>query len=134
MPQVRTDGKQGSSPPETPRGNYPSHWLTLLPFCPLANLKLRDFFNELKKYAGKQVEVRFVGLAEHVRDRFERARPGWQLVEADTPLMEGNIENERKEIMVRVFPSVSDAIIARKYSDVGKVVEEKSSSEHVESV
>lgn len=102
-------------------------------FDATASLKLREFFGEIKKYAGKQAEIRLVGLVKHVRARFERARPGWELVDMNTPLVDGNVENERKEIAVRVFPSVEDAISARNSMPSEKLVE-KSSSEHLESV
>lgn len=97
---------------------------------------MREFFNEVKKYAGPQAEIRFVGLAEHIRERFERARPGWALVESDAPLVQGNSENERKEILVRVFPTVSDAIAAGSYSDLSEDAKnlEKSSSRYNEKV
>lgn len=101
-------------------------------FDSTGSIKLREFFNELKKYAGKEAEVRFVGLAPHITERFERARPGWQLVEADAPLVNGNTENERKEMVVRVFSSVRDAIIAGNSSDAPRFLKEKSSSEFLE--
>jgi len=101
-----------------------------------ANTKLHEFFNELRKYAGDRVEVRFVGLAPHVGERLERCRPGWILIdrEPDSALkMEAENKREGDE-EVRVFRTVADAVAAIRYGDVEQVLEEKMGAQHKETV
>ena len=98
-----------------------------------ASLKLREFLAELRKYAGKEVEVRFVALEPHVRARFERARPGWELIDGEKG-GEGNGENDRGEKMVPVYNTVAEAIMSGRLSEVSEVMEEKMKAEHKEDV
>ena len=89
-----------------------------------ASLKLREFMNEIRKYAGDRVEVRFVGLARHVRDRFQRARPGWHLVDGEA-VPENDAEKKKGEEEIRVFRTVGDAVAGIRYGEVEEVMEEK---------
>jgi solute carrier family 26 (sodium-independent sulfate anion transporter), member 11 len=99
-----------------------------------AHLKLREFLAELRKYAGDTVEVRFVGLAKHVRDRFDRARPSWNLVDGraapDSSDSSGNKDSKTEEI--KVFRTVGEAVSAMRTSDVDQIMEEKMKIEHKE--
>lgn len=94
-----------------------------------ANGKMRDFMNEVRKYAGDRVEVRFVGLRQNVRERFERARPGWRLYDGDHSgdSSSDKEKDTRKEKIeeVRVFRTVADAVAAIRYDEVETVMEEK---------
>ncbi|KIX05728.1 uncharacterized protein Z518_03700 [Rhinocladiella mackenziei CBS 650.93] len=84
-------------------------------FDTTAVLGLKNFFVELKKYAGEKVEVRFVGLAEMTRERFERA--GWVLMDPDASTDGVSMTS------VRVFRSVADAVYAsRQPEEVCEVV------------
>ncbi|KAK5939479.1 hypothetical protein PMZ80_007856 [Knufia obscura] len=89
---------------------------------------LRDLMNELKKYAGKDVEVRFVGLTPYVRMRFERG--GFPVCDAGLP---GDGENKDA---VRVYSSVASAVHGpRKHSAVPiEVVMAKADTDSVEEV
>lgn len=69
---------------------------------------LKDFFNELQKFASKTAEVRFVGVADHVRHRFERA--GWTLVDAAEPVSVDATNGPAGT--VRLFNNVADAVTA----------------------
>jgi solute carrier family 26 (sodium-independent sulfate anion transporter), member 11 len=88
-----------------------------------AVIGLKNFFAELKQYAGDRVEVRFVALNSMTRDRFERA--GWTLLEGDVSI------DTSKPTTVRVFHSVMDAVRATRQSDevVDVVVKTDASSE-----
>lgn len=93
--------------------------------------KLREFMNELRKYAGNQVDVRFVGMAKHVRARLERARPSWRLIDGGVlPDAEENKTSKAEEI--RVFRDVRDAVSAIRYSEVEHALEEKMKTDRVE--
>lgn len=96
-----------------------------------ANIKMHEFVNEMRKYAGDRVELRVVGLAENVRARFERAQPGWTIIEGAGSVEEGQRKNGPE---VKVFRSVRDAVNARTYADVAEAVEEKMKGDHVEQV
>jgi len=74
-----------------------------------AVIGLKNFFAELKQYAGSKVEVRFVALNEMTRERFERA--GWTLLDGDASM------DTSKPTNVRVFRSVSDAVKASRAAD-----------------
>jgi sodium-independent sulfate anion transporter 11 len=92
-----------------------------------ANTKLHEFFNELRRYAGERVEVRFIGLAPHVRERLERCRPGWILIDREpgtTPETEKDKKRQGDE-EVRVFRTVGDAVAAIRYGEVEQIMEEK---------
>lgn len=96
-----------------------------------ANVKMHEFVNEMKKYAGDKVEIRIVGMAPNVRARFERAQPGWTLIEGAGFLEDGQ---KKKRPEIRVFRTVRDAVAARTYADVALAVEEKMKGDHVENV
>lgn len=96
-----------------------------------ACIKLREFMNELRKYAGDRVDVRFVGLASHVRARLERARPSWRLIDGGVvPDPEESKKSNTEE--VRVFKDVRDAVSAIRYSEVEHALEEKMTTSRVE--
>ena len=101
-----------------------------------ASLKLREFMNEIRKYAGDRVEVRFVGLRSNVRQRFERARPGWRLVDADSSSEDEAEKDTRKEKIeeVRVYRTAADAVSGIRYGEVEHVMEEKMVAERKENV
>ena len=96
-----------------------------------ANIKMHEFVNEMKKYAGDKVELRIVGMPENVRARFERAQPGWTIVEGSGFLEEGGKKNGPE---VKLFRTVRDAVNATTYADVAEAVEEKMKHDHVEDV
>jgi len=89
---------------------------------------LRDLINELKKYAGKDVEIRFVGLTKYVRMRFERG--GFPVCDVGLP---GAVDDKDA---VRIYPSVASAVMGpRKYSAApAEVVSEKRDSDSAENV
>ena len=94
-----------------------------------------QFFNELRKYAGERMEVRFVGLAPHVRERLERARPGWKLIDSEpNSAPDSDSEEKSKDEEVRVFRTVGDAVAAIRYGEVEQVMQEKMSAQHKETV
>lgn len=94
-----------------------------------------QFFNEVRKYAGDRAEVRFVALAPHVRERLERARPGWRLIDGEPDSApESEPEKKSKDEEVRVFKTVGDAVAAIRYGEVEQVVEEKMQVEKKETV
>jgi sodium-independent sulfate anion transporter 11 len=100
-----------------------------------ACVKLREFLTELRKYAGESVEVRFVGVAKHVRDRFDRARPSWRLVDATEAGSESSSdENDDKSEEIKVYRTIREAVSAIRYADVERVMEEKMKADHVEDV
>lgn len=67
---------------------------------------LQDLVTDVKKFGGSAAEVRFVGLADRVRERF--ARFGWRVVDVDEARLG---EQDRKA--TRVYPSVEDAVFRR---------------------
>lgn len=69
---------------------------------------LRDLIVELKKYAGKTVEIRFVGLTEYVRQRFERG--GYPVLDVTLP----GVREDMDAIML--YPSVASAVMAPRHS------------------
>ena len=102
-------------------------------FDATGSLKLREFLNEVRAYAGDAVEVRFSALAPHVKARFERARPGWRLVEGDA-IVEPNAEKDHDKV-IKVFKNAADAVAASRFVDVAEVLgEKKGGTQHVESV
>lgn len=96
-----------------------------------ANVKLHEFVNEMKKYAGDNVELRMVGMAPNVRARFERAQPGWTIIDGAGFVDEAQSNNGPE---IRVFRTVRDAVNARTFADMAEAVEEKMKSDHVEQV
>ena len=122
-------------------GDLPAIHVVILDFTKVhhldvtANVKLHEFMNEVRKYAGDRVEVRFVGLAPHVRERLERCRPGWKLLDGDS-VPEGDPNKKSKDEEVRVFRTVGDAVAGIRYGEVEQVMEEKMGvgSQHKETV
>ncbi|KIW33123.1 uncharacterized protein PV07_04614 [Cladophialophora immunda] len=112
-------------------------------FDTTASLKLRELFNEARKYAGDSLEVRFVALNATVRARLERAEPGWILIDADHT-ESANPEAKGSSFTVGVFGSASAAIFAPRYYQAEQVVDvnteevevmsEKMESKHIETV
>ncbi len=106
-------------------------WSRVNHFDTTACLKMREFMAEVRKYAGQGVEIRFVGLAQHVRNRFDRARPSWRLIDGDNvPTSKEDKDNKVEE--VSVYRNVSEAVSAFRYNDVDRVMEEKMKLDRVE--
>ncbi|KAK4948151.1 hypothetical protein LTR10_013205 [Elasticomyces elasticus] len=83
---------------------------TKVNFCDVTGVNgLKNFFTELKKYAGNRVEVRFVALSDSTRERFERA--GWKFLEPE--VVGGAFESTE----VRLFKSVAEAVRAQRQPD-----------------
>ncbi|KAK5170463.1 uncharacterized protein LTR77_005051 [Saxophila tyrrhenica] len=106
-------------------------WSRVNHFDVTACLKMREFMNEVRKYAGPDVEIRFAGMANHVRNRFDRARPAWNLIDGATLPNNGDGKTSKVE-EVRVFNSVSEAVTAFRYNDVERAMEEKMKTERKE--
>lgn len=75
---------------------------------------MRSFVDELEKYAGEDVEVRFVAVANHIKVRFERA--GWPIMDAES------WTDAASHDTVRLFRSVSAAATAPSRQDIYEVV------------
>ncbi|EOO00195.1 putative sulfate permease protein [Phaeoacremonium minimum UCRPA7] len=90
-------------------GSLPPIGLVILDFGKVNHIDttavshLGNLFNEIRKYGGKGVEIRFVNASDYVRQRFERA--GWSIVDADT-----SVDDE--ESVTRVYRSVLHAVAA----------------------
>lgn len=90
-------------------GSLPAIGLVILDFGKVNHIDttavshLGNLFNEIRKYGGKGVEIRFVNVSDYVRQRFQRA--GWTIVDADT-----SVDDE--ESVTRVYPSVLHAVAA----------------------
>ncbi|PGH04738.1 hypothetical protein AJ79_07017 [Helicocarpus griseus UAMH5409] len=69
--------------------------------------QLKNFFNELKRYAGNEVEVRFVGMTDYVRQRYERG--GFVIADADEYISEAG---DKKRDIVLLYRSVAQAVSA----------------------
>lgn len=69
-----------------------------------AILALGELKDDIRRYAGKAVEIRIVGLTDSVRERFERAQ--WKLRNCD----EGYSAEEGVDV---VYPSVEAAVLGR---------------------
>lgn len=70
---------------------------------------LRDLINELKKYAGTELEVRLVGLTHYVRQRFERG--GYPVHDVTLP------SNNNGGDAITSYPSIASAILAPRRVD-----------------
>jgi len=104
-------------------------------FDSTANLKLHELYNETKKYAGDQLEIRFVGLNPYVRSRFERAEPRWTLVDVSETGVDSETEASAKGYVVKVYRSCRDAMSAVRHEEPQEiVVGEKLPIEHYENV
>lgn len=86
---------------------------------------LGTLVDEVRRYGGKDVEFRFVDMADYIRARFERA--GWPIVDArEFPADYGNEE------ATRVYGSVAEAVMApRKYIDAEEILEKGGSVKEV---
>ena len=70
---------------------------------------LSDLVKELKKYAGKDIEIRFVGLTYYVRQRFLRG--GFPVCDMDGPAVVDGMD------AIKIYPSVAAAVMSpRKFS------------------
>ncbi|KAJ9616752.1 hypothetical protein H2200_000471 [Cladophialophora chaetospira] len=114
-------------------------------FDSTASIKLRELCNEVKKYAGDQVEIRFVGMNLYVRSRFARAEPRWSLadeqgalakVEQDAEKGPGDVPIGRKDDEIKVFRSCRDAMSVARHQEPEEIVagEKMLPTEHYESV
>lgn len=76
---------------------------------------LADLTRDVRSYAGKKTEVRFVGVAEggRVRERF--ARWGWELTDMSEvgKVVDGEANEAGKEKPTRVYKTVADALARR---------------------
>lgn len=83
-----------------------------------AVVQLRKFLSELAKYGGSGVQCRFVGMTNYVRERFERS--GFLLVLDEEGGFSSSQGDAIKEgaIVVKVYRSVAQALVARAESDV----------------
>lgn len=70
---------------------------------------LKEVFAEVKKYGGKDVEIRFAAMQDNVRHRFERA--GFDIIDVDSSTASEPAEPGPKT--VRVYKSVADAVTGR---------------------
>ena len=107
-------------------------------FDSTANLKLRELYNEVRKYAGEQLEIRFVGLNPYVRSRFERAEPGWTLQDANDAETKSETSDVpvSKDYTIKVFRSCRDAVTMARHEELEEVaIDEKMlPTQHYESV
>lgn len=110
--QARTDGE--ALPPIT----VVVLDFTKVNFCDVSAVTaLKNFFMELKKYAGEQVEVRFVAMSDMTRHRFERA--GWKFLERGAPA------EPFSTTAIRAFNSIAEAVMAPRLSVSDDLVEVK---------
>lgn len=70
---------------------------------------MKEVFAEIKKYGGKDVEIRFAAIQENVKFRFERA--GWDMVDADASTSSDAPAPGIKT--VKVYRNVADAVAGR---------------------
>jgi solute carrier family 26 (sodium-independent sulfate anion transporter), member 11 len=75
---------------------------------------LRNLKNEIKKYGGKNVEIRFASMSDYARRRFERG--GW-------PIVDGNSSDEEEydEKATKLYRDVASAIAAPRNSEISVV-------------
>lgn len=71
---------------------------------------LREFFHELRKYAGSEVEVRFVGMSSYIKQRFER---GGLVIVMD----EYASETTTNQPIVLLYKNMADAVTAPRVSN-----------------
>ena len=85
---------------------------------------LRSLFTEVKKYAGKDVEIRFVAMTDYVRQRFERG--GWSIVD-DAEGLSNAYGDGGDEKAVKLYRDVASAMAAprrqRTEAEMGMVLE-----------
>jgi solute carrier family 26 (sodium-independent sulfate anion transporter), member 11 len=70
---------------------------------------MKEVFTEIRKYGGKEVEIRFAAIQDNVRHRFERA--GWDMIDADSSTASGGSPPGPKTVMC--FRGVGDAMTGR---------------------
>lgn len=73
-----------------------------------ACLHLKDLIREVKRYGGEGIEFRFVGMSDHVRERFERAN--WTVLRGNEDA--NNHVTASGNLLVRLYPNTATAIIA----------------------
>ena len=69
---------------------------------------LKDLIKEIKRYGGDRIEFRFVGMSDHVRERFERAK--WTILGGDEDASTHTAGSD--DLIVRVYPNTASAIVA----------------------
>ena len=77
--------------------------------------EIKAFLNELRKYAGKSVSIRFACLHEDVRERFERGKIPLMNVESS---QDSNESDTAAVNAVKVYKTVSDALKRREVLEV----------------
>lgn len=81
---------------------------------------LRNLTDEIKKYSGPNVEMRFVAMSEYVRQRFERM--GWRVEDVSTQDYDGEGDIEATKLYI----TLADAVAAkRRHSTLDGVSDEK---------
>ena len=75
----------------------------------------KAFLNELKKYAGKDVSIRFACMTDQIRERFERGRI--PMVDADSS-QSSNESGSTPANAVKVYRTVADALKRREVLEV----------------
>ena len=80
-----------------------------------ASTHLSALFHEIRKYAGQDVEIRFVGMSDYVKERYERA--GWEILDANAA-GSGVMEGRDPEKVVMLFRDVIGAVMAPRVRDV----------------
>ena len=90
-----------------------------------ATTNLKTFINEVKKYGGDRVEVRFAAMTNYVKERFERA--GWVLLDGESA------DPEEAKKGVKCFATTAQAVQAPHDEEVD-VINEKGleKAEHAE--
>jgi solute carrier family 26 (sodium-independent sulfate anion transporter), member 11 len=73
---------------------------------------LKEVFAEVKKYGGKEVEIRFAAMQDNVRHRFERA--GFDVIDVDGSTSSDDAAREAGPKTVKVYKNVADAIANRR--------------------
>ena len=72
---------------------------------------LKEVFAEVKRYGGKDVEIRFAAMQDNVRHRFERA--GFDVVDCDGSTASNDTERTPGPKTCLVYKSVADAVVGR---------------------
>jgi solute carrier family 26 (sodium-independent sulfate anion transporter), member 11 len=77
--------------------------------------ELKAFMNELKKYAGKQVSIRFACMSDQIRERFERGRV--PMADADSS-QSSDESGSTPTNAVKVYRTVADALKRREVLEI----------------
>ncbi|KAB5542795.1 sulfate transporter 4.1 [Coniochaeta sp. 2T2.1] len=87
---------------------------------------LRNLMDELKKYSGPSLQVRFVGMSDYVVQRFERT--GWRVDDVSKNSYDGeDIE------ATKLYRTVAEAVAAPRPRDAGRRDQEKMDLKRLES-